>query len=803
MIFSMSPRAGLLAALFVLVILVLMFFLWRQIGDVENIVRPVQQNPLVVLDLAADPEKDTRYILVLNSYHIGYSWSDNEMAGIVETLRKADPRIRPLIEYLDCKHFPKMEHFDLVRDLFRQKYGGRDFALVIAADNPALQFALKYRPQLFPHAAVVFCGINGYSPEMIKEQENVTGVAELLDADGTMDAALRLHPATRKVVVVHDYTITGLSTRRETEEQLRDLSGRVNMLYLAQMGTAELAENLRRLPADSLVLALSYSLDKDGQVVNHEAISRLLSENSPVPVYGLHEERLGHGIVGGSLLGGRPQGARAAELALRVLGGEPASRIPVDMRSPTRMMFDYQQLARFNIPLTSLPPGSIIVNRPVSFFAEHPSLVLTTLGVIVILAAGIAVLGFNIYRRQMAEEEQKKLQTQLLHAQKMEAVGHLAGGVAHDFNNILTAIIGYTNMTRKKVTADEQLTYFADQVLAASDRAAKLTRSLLAFSRKQVIEPKPADLGDIVQGIVKIADRIIGEDIEFRTIRMGHNLTVLADSGQIEQVILNLCTNARDAMPQGGRLTIETGLIEVDEEYRKRNLMDKAGRYALLCVSDSGTGMDEETVKHIFEPFFTTKEVGKGTGLGLSIAYGIVKQHNGTISVYSEPGKGTTFKVFLPLISTTRQPEAARAEPRPAGGRETILLAEDEHEVRVLISTVLRESGYAVIEAVDGEEAVRKFREHAGRISLFLTDVVMPRRNGKDAYERIRAEAPGIKVLFLSGYTADIIQSKGILAEGMPFLSKPIVPDQLLGKVRDILDGDRARTEGPGSGVGS
>jgi CheY-like chemotaxis protein len=217
--------------------------------------------------------------------------------------------------------------------------------------------------------------------------------------------------------------------------------------------------------------------------------------------------------------------------------------------------------------------------------------------------------------------------------------------------------------------------------------------------------------------------------------------------------------------------------------------------------------MDEETVKHIFEPFFTTKEVGKGTGLGLSIAYGIVKQHSGTINVYSEPGKGTTFKVFLPLITTSRQPETVKAEPRPAGGRETILLAEDEHDVRVLISTVLRESGYAVIEAVDGDEAVRKFRENAGRVSLFLTDVVMPRKNGKDAYERIREEAPGMKVLFMSGYTADIVQSKGILAEGMPFLSKPIVPDHLLGKVRDILDGngrrDRAQAQGPGSAVGA
>jgi len=442
MVFKGSPRLGLLAVLFLVVILILMFFLWKQILQVETIARPAGQNALSIPGLASIPARDARDVLVLNSYHIGYSWSDNEMAGVVETLRNADPRIQPLVEYLDCKHFPKMEHFDRVRDLFREKYRSKDFSVVITADNPALAFALKYRSQLFPRATIVFCGINGYEPNMIEGHDRVTGVAEILDADGTLALALKLHPGTRKVVVVHDYTITGLATRRETEQQLQPFAGKVDITYMDNLSTRELMERLKRLSADSLVLALSYSLDKDGQVINHEKISRLLSDSSPVPVYGLHEERLGYGIVGGSLLGGKLQGTRAAELALAVLDGKPLVEARVDMKSPTRMMFDHDQLVRFNIAERDLPPGTIIVNQPVSFFAEHTGLVFTTLGIMAILAGGIAILGFNIYHRKFAEEEQRKLQAQLMHSQKMEAVAHLAGGVAHDLNNILTAVIG-------------------------------------------------------------------------------------------------------------------------------------------------------------------------------------------------------------------------------------------------------------------------------------------------------------------------------------------------------------------------
>jgi signal transduction histidine kinase len=659
---------------------------------------------------------------------------------------------------------------------------------VVAADNPALQFALKYRPRLFPEAVIVFCGINGYTPKMIKGYDNVTGVAELLDADGTMSMAMKLHPRTRMVFVVNDHTMTGLATRRQAEEQLKPFEGLVEFRYMEDMSTPELIEQVKTLPPDSLVLALSYSLDKDGHVVNHERIAKLLSANAPVPVYGCHEERIGYGIMGGYLLGGKRHGARAAELALRLVSGVPVSRVPVEVHSRSILMFDYNLLARFSVPLSRVPKAAQIVNLPVSFISRHRGLVLTTLCLIVVLATGIILLGLNVYRRRLAEEEQKKLQAQLMQAQKMEAVGLLAGGVAHDFNNILTAIVGYAALVKRKVQAGDPNLPFLEQILSAADRAAKLTRGLLAFSRKQVIDTRPVDLNAIVRNTEKIVMPLIGADILFSTVLAKRPMTVMADSGQVEQVLMNLCTNARDAMSGGGRLTIETGEVVVDETFRKTHLLEKAGRYAVVSVSDTGAGMDEATRKQIFEPFFTTKEVGKGTGLGLSIAYGIIKQHKGIISVYSEPGKGTTFKLFLPRILTPDDAVPRKETGQVRGGSETLLLAEDEPSVRGSISIMLKEAGYTVIEAVDGTDAVDLFMEHKETIHLLLTDVIMPGKNGGQVYERIKIANPLIKVLFMSGYTGDMLENKGIEAEKMNFISKPVTHDELLKKVRQVLD---------------
>ncbi len=384
---------------------------------------------------------------------------------------------------------------------------------------------------------------------------------------------------------------------------------------------------------------------------------------------------------------------------------------------------------------------------------------------------------------------ERQLEQQLRHAQKMEAVGQLTGGIAHDFNNILTAIIGFGHLVLMKQKEDDPLRHFVEHILSAAERATHLTQSLLTFSRKQISNPKALDLNGIVQRVQKLLAKLAGEQVEISLFLSEAPLVVMADSGQVEQVLMNLAANARDAMPSGGRLVLESRRIELDSSFVQTHGYGKPGSYALLSLSDTGTGMDAQTAKRIFEPFYTTKEVGKGTGLGLSIVYGIMKQHNGYINVYSEPGHGTTFKIYFPLTAAAALEQKTQELVPYRGGSETLLLAEDDPEVRRLTKAVLTEFGYQIIEATDGDEAVRLFEERKDSIDMLILDVIMPKRNGREVYDAVRTLKPGVKVLFMSGYTANIITQRGILEEGMQFLPKPAAPTELLKRVREILDG--------------
>jgi PAS domain S-box-containing protein len=392
--------------------------------------------------------------------------------------------------------------------------------------------------------------------------------------------------------------------------------------------------------------------------------------------------------------------------------------------------------------------------------------------------------------------EKKKLEDQLRQSQKMEAIGTLAGGIAHDFNNILTAIMGYGNIVLKKMAKDDLQRVNVQHVLEAADRAAHLTKDLLVFSRKQVVDKRPVDLNEIVRKVEKFLVRVIGEDIFWTTTLRGEPLWVLADAYQLEEILMNLATNAKDAMPQGGMFTITTEQVQFDAEFTAVHGYGKPGMYALVSVSDTGMGMDEGTRRRIFEPFFTTKEVGKGTGLGLAVVYGIIEQHDGYIHVYSEPDKGTTFRIYLPLIASgvMEQKKAPEAE-RSLTGYEAILLAEDDKQVRDLNASVLQEFGYTVITAVDGEDAVKKYRENKDRIQLLLFDLIMPKKSGKEAYDEIRKISPDVKVLFESGYAPDIIRQKVLLDDHLPMVYKPISPTDLLEKVRRVLGDGVQRIE--------
>jgi PAS domain S-box-containing protein len=395
--------------------------------------------------------------------------------------------------------------------------------------------------------------------------------------------------------------------------------------------------------------------------------------------------------------------------------------------------------------------------------------------------------GFEIIAEDVTARS--RLEDQLRQAQKMEAIGQLAGGIAHDFNNLLTIINGYSQLLLDRLDSADACRGFADEVKRAGERAATLTRQLLAFSRRQVLAPQILDLNTVVTGVEKMLQRLIGEDVELVTALDVGLGPVRADPGQIELVILNLAVNARDAMPKGGMLTLETANVELDSEYVETHPVATSGPHVMLAVSDTGCGMDRHTLSHIFEPFFTTKEPGKGTGLGLATVYGIVKQSGGNIWAYSEPGKGTTFKVYLPRVQEA-VPAAAPAEGRKASprGSETILVVEDDAAVRPLVRGVLLSRGYSVLEASGGDEALSVSESHRGPIKLLVTDLVMPGMNGRDLAEQLLLRHPEIRVLYMSGYTNDAIVRQGVLEEGAAFLQKPFTPDALARKVREVLD---------------
>jgi len=397
----------------------------------------------------------------------------------------------------------------------------------------------------------------------------------------------------------------------------------------------------------------------------------------------------------------------------------------------------------------------------------------------------------DISARKQQERKRQELQEQLLQAQKMESVGRLAGGIAHDFNNLLTTIIGNADLVLMEAGRDDPCREMIEEIKKGGERAANLTRQLLAFSRKQILQPKVICLNDVVHNMEKLLGRIIGEDLELETVLVPNLAQVKADVGQIEQVILNLCVNARDAMPEGGKLTIETDNVELDESYAMTHMAVTPGSHVMLAVSDTGTGMPPELKSQIFEPFFTTKEKGKGTGLGLSTVYGIVKQSDGSIWVYSEPGKGTTFKIYFPVhkgaSSALEQPVKKEAVPQ---GSETILLVEDDDMVRKTTLKALESYGYVVLYAPDGHAALRILRKHEGTVHLMLTDVVMPGMSGGELAAQARREHTDLKVLYMSGYTDNDIVHKGYLDKGVAFIQKPFTPGRLAMKVKEVLDGN-------------
>ena len=397
----------------------------------------------------------------------------------------------------------------------------------------------------------------------------------------------------------------------------------------------------------------------------------------------------------------------------------------------------------------------------------------------------------DITERKRAEQEREKLQTQLAQAQKMESIGRLAGGVAHDFNNMLTVIQGYAALSKAALTPDSRQFKYMAEIVKAAERSKEITQKLLGFSRQQIIAPIPSNLNDLVADLQDPLTRLIGEDIELVFHPQGDLSKVVVDHSQVNQILLNLVVNARDAMPRGGKLTIKTENVNLSEKYCSREPGARPGPHVLLAVSDTGVGMDEETLAHIFEPFFTTKGREKGTGLGLATVYGVVKQNGGLVDVYSKPARGTTFQIYFPVMAgKTDATEFRAVAPVPAAGQGTILLVEDDELVRDLTKDALESIGYMPLVAASPQQAIDLYSRADSEVRMVLTDVVMPGMNGMELRDRLRTLNPAVKVLFMSGYTSDVIVSHGVLKKGVHFIQKPFTIEDLGRRLEKVLASD-------------
>jgi signal transduction histidine kinase/CheY-like chemotaxis protein/ABC-type uncharacterized transport system substrate-binding protein len=717
-------------------------------------------------------------VLVLNSYHPQYTWTEELVRGVRDELAGIPPE-NLHIEFMDARRMVDDAHYlELLANVYRHKYARFHPDVIISSDDSALNFLLERRDTLFPGVPVVFCGINSRTPEELEIVPNMTGILEGLEVTGNLNLIRRLHPDARRVVLLADRTSLGQGMVQVARGVIGAFeSPSLKIEVWDDFTLDELGKRVEAVDDHTVFLLLAIHEDRVGRYFSFTEDLQPLTRRSRAPIYAMFGMLLGQGVVGGMMSDPYQHGRATAAMARRVLAGTPIDSIPVVPSAEYLPRFDYAELRRFHIPEDRLPPGSIVLGRPVSFYTQHTRLVWAAGVVFVVLVLIIAWLGYLIERMRRAERKLVASQAELRRAEQFKIIGSLAGGIAHDFNNLITAIGGFASLAELTPGADSTLLENLEQITRASQRAAGLTRQLLSFARRQLIEPRVVDLNLLTKDTYRLLQRLVGEGIEVVILPAKEPACVFADPGQLEQVLANLATNARDAMPDGGKLTIAISTEPAQVELR---------------AADTGSGMSDELKARVFEPFFTTKPVGRGTGLGLATSRSIIEQAKGSIDIESQPGHGATFIIRFPRALEAPAPPVAPVPVAPrAIGCGAVLLVEDDAQVRRLARKTLEGHGFRVLEAENGAIGLERAKS-APTLRCVLTDAVMPMMGGVEMVRRLRLFAPDVPVVVMSGYLDDITLFEDSDRLGVRFLPKPFLPADLIGAVTGAIDQTRA-----------
>ena len=883
---------------------------------------------LIILSFSSaifSQDETKKHVLILHSYHKGQQWNDGITKGIESVFNENGQNIELFFEYMDTKRFYDDNHLENLAQLLKNKYRSQTLDVIISSDDHAYNFLLKNSETIFPEVPIVFCGVNRLEESSLNGRKWFTGVVESTDLEKTIEVAIQLYPKTKNIFVLVDKTVSGMAHRRQIEDITSHFDKIVVFDLLEDVELSSIKKKLQELPKDSIVLWLNLFSDKNKSSISLDDVSILLRNYCDVPAYSLWDNRLGEGIVGGKMISGFAQGKTAARMAQKILQGEKIEDIQIMRKSPNPYKFDYDQMLRFDIEISDLPVGSIVINQPFSFYSEHKRLVWIVASSIVGLSAIIIILMLNMIYRKRAEKalreseekmgklyaesrraaevyhsvlhtsadailtydmagkvtyvnpsfteifgwaleevegenlhfvpesekkasmagikrieeegksiqgfetkryvkdgriidvsmsgsryndhegnpigmlvvirdisENKKLEAQLQNARKMEAIGTLAGGVAHDLNNILGGLVSYPELLLLQLPKDNPLRKSILTIQKSGEKAAAVVQDLLTLARRGVVVTEVVNLNKIIAEYLKSPEheklQSYHPGVHIETHLKKDTLNILGSSIHLSKTVMNLVSNAAEAMPEGGALTVSTQNRYIDRHIRGYVNVNE-GDYVVLTISDTGIGISPEDMGKIFEPFYTKKKMGRsGTGLGMAVVWGTVKDHNGYIDVQSTEGRGTTFTLYFPATREKLSEDKSHlAIGSYSGDGESILVIDDVEEQRKIASGMLKELGYSVAMVSSGEEAVEYLK--INKVDLLVLDMIMdPGMDGLDTYKKILEIHHGQKAIIASGFSETDRVKEAQSLGAITYVRKPFLLEKIGLAVKEELE---------------